>query len=105
MPEMSRKHQYGEAGSTGFILLEALIAMGLITASFMVAITSYHSLVLQWGQLQDKRVQIRKEWDQIEIDRIQPVGVANELIGVSSRPRFGSDSGKSNIANQLSDYR
>ena len=99
MPEMRKKHHCDEAGSMGFILLEVLIAMGLITTSFMTAMTSYQSLVLQWGQLQDKRAQIRKEWDQIEIDRIQPVGVANELIGVSSRPRSGSDSGKSNTAN------
>ena len=74
MPEMSRKHHCDEAGSTGFILLEGLIAIGLITTSFMTAITSYQSLVLQWAQLQDKRAQTRKEWDQIEIDRIQPVG-------------------------------
>ena len=99
MPKMSKKHKCGEMGSEGFILLEVLIAMGLITTSLMTAITSYHSLVIRWGQLQDKRVQIRKEWDQAEIDHIRSVGVANELIGVSGRPRSGLDFGKSHIEN------
>ena len=39
MPEMSRKHHCDEPGSTGFILLEALIAKGLITTSSMAANT------------------------------------------------------------------
>ncbi len=81
----------------GFILFEVLIAMGLVTTSWIALGNSYQYQILRLGQLQEQRVKMKKEVDQHEIsvfsatrlNNANPVSrkPANESIGVSRRSR------------------
>ncbi|MBU3601714.1 hypothetical protein [Polynucleobacter sp. AM-25C3] len=51
----------------GFILFEVLIAMGLVTTSWIALGNSYQYQILRLGQLQEQRVKMKKEVDQHEI--------------------------------------
>ena len=51
----------------GFILLEVLVAMGLVVSSWMALGNSYQHLILRLGQIQEQRAQIKKELDQHEL--------------------------------------
>ena len=51
----------------GFVLLEVLVAMGLIVGSWTAMIHIYQGLVLRQTQLQVKKTELRKESDVFEI--------------------------------------
>jgi type II secretory pathway pseudopilin PulG len=51
----------------GFILLEVLVAMGLVASSWMALGNSYQHLILRLGQIQEQRAQIKKEVDRHEL--------------------------------------
>lgn len=82
-------------GVQGFILLEVLVAMGLVATSWLASETSYHQLVLRMGQMQSKKAEIKKELDRHEITLFNaqqsqshtPRGDLIEPIGVSHRSR------------------
>lgn len=88
----------------GFILFEVLIAMGLVTTSWIALGNSYQYQILRLGQLQEQRVKMKKEVDQHEIsvfsaprlNNTNPVSrkLANESIGVSRRSRPISSIGR-----------
>jgi len=51
----------------GFILLEVLVAMSLVTSSWIALGNTYQQMVLRWGQLQERRVQMKHTLDQYEL--------------------------------------
>jgi len=53
--------------ANGFILLEILVAMGLVTGSWMVLGGVYQQMVLRLGQLQEQRMQMKQELNQHEL--------------------------------------
>lgn len=53
--------------ANGFILLEVLVAMSLVTSSWVVLGDTYQQMVLRWGQLQEQRVQMKHTLDQYEL--------------------------------------
>jgi hypothetical protein len=82
--------------SSGFILLEVLVAMNLVLSSWFALTHTYQALVLQFVQSQEKRVLVRKAADQFEIDlhhshQLQQGGVI-EPTRLSSRLRAEPDS-------------
>jgi Tfp pilus assembly protein PilV len=67
MPESIQKliivsELWGQA--KGFILFEVLIAMGLVTASWIALSNSCQHQILRLGQLQEQREKMKKEVDQ-----------------------------------------
>jgi hypothetical protein len=83
--------------SNGFILLEVLVAMSLVASSWMNLSNTYQGMILRLGQLQEKRVELRKEMDKHELAILTAAQLnnsnqisrklADESIGVSRRPR------------------
>ena len=83
--------------ANGFILLEVLVAMSLVATSWMALGNSFRHLILRLGQLQEKRVEMKKELDQYEMTLFtkrqennvlhHSRGFVSESIGVSGRPR------------------
>lgn len=54
--------------SSGFILLEVLIAMTIVMGSWMVSTHAYQKLALNLSQQESKRSQLRKEFDSYEME-------------------------------------
>lgn len=54
----------------GFVLLEVLIAMSLMTGAWMALMQSYQILSLKLIQLEQKRVKLREEWNVTELSFI-----------------------------------
>lgn len=89
--------------SSGFILLEVLIAMSLVATSWMALGNSFQHLILRLGQLQEKIVQMKKELDQYEMTLFTKRQANNELhhsrgfvsesIGMPRRPHTFSHPG------------
>lgn len=83
--------------ANGFILLEVLVAMSLVASSWMGLSNTYRGMILRLGQLQGKRVELRKEMDRHELSILNAAQLnnpnqisrkpANESIGVSRRSR------------------
>lgn len=82
----------------GFVLLEVLVAMTLITTSSISLGHTYQKLVLSMGQVREKRVQTHQELDQHEITQAEATKITsrehlskrialNESAGVSRRIR------------------
>jgi Tfp pilus assembly protein PilV len=102
MPQFSQdSHQSARTLSlsgqcNGFILLEVLVAMSLVATSWMALGNSFQHMILRLGQLQEKRVQMKKELDQHELTLFTEKqtnrqvhhsrGVLSESIGMSRRP-------------------
>jgi Tfp pilus assembly protein PilV len=90
--------------ANGFILLEVLLAMSLVATSWMALGNSFQHMILRLGQLQEKRVQMKKELDQHELTlfvRAQEnnamhhsKGFLSESIGVSRRSHAIPHSGR-----------
>jgi Tfp pilus assembly protein PilV len=86
-----------DQSSSGFILLEVLVAMSLIASSWMTLGTAYQQMVLRLGKSQEQIVQMKKEADQYELkvfaasQSIREIhharGLFNEPSRVSRRPR------------------
>jgi type II secretory pathway pseudopilin PulG len=53
--------------ANGFILLEVLVAMSLVTTSWIVLGNTYQQMVLRLGQLQEQRAQMKQVLDQHEL--------------------------------------
>ena len=51
----------------GFILLEVLVAMSMISGVWISSVGAYQRLALNLVQHDAKRMQVRKEWDVFEI--------------------------------------
>ena len=87
--------------SSGFILLEVLVAMSLIASSWITIGGAYQQMALRLGKSQEQRAQMKKEADQYELTllaanqlnrEINPIrGLVNEPSRVSRRPRHISD--------------
>jgi hypothetical protein len=83
--------------ANGFILLEVLVAMSLVASSWMGLSNTYQGMILRLGQLQEKKVELRKEMDRHELAILiaaqsnnsnQISGkLVDESIGVSRRSR------------------
>jgi type II secretory pathway component PulJ len=83
--------------ANGFILLEVLVAMSLVASSWIGLSNIYQGMVLRLGQLQEKKVELRKEMDRHErtilaaaqLNNSNPTSrkLADESIGVSRRSR------------------
>jgi Tfp pilus assembly protein PilV len=107
MPSFTQKliviHEL-EGQPKGFILLEVLIAMGLVATSWMALGNTYQYQILRLGQLQEQREQIKKEVDQHEILVFTSTHSSNtstasrksenESIGMSRRSRPVSSVGR-----------
>lgn len=80
----------------GFVLLEVLVAMSIVAASWIALEGSYHRLVLRMTQIQVKKAGINRERDQYEValftsmqsDKSNAKVVLSESSRVSSRSRF-----------------
>jgi len=75
----------------GFILLEVLVAMGLILGVWMTSIGAYQGLVLRWSQQESKRSQLRQVFDVYELteqDRVNKIQI--NLPNVSNIPNISS---------------
>ncbi|QWE18921.1 hypothetical protein C2747_01375 [Polynucleobacter corsicus] len=85
------------AKPNGFILLEVLVAMSLVASSWVGLSNIYQGMILRLGQLEEKRVGLRKEMDQHELAILTAAQsnnsnqtsrkLADESIGVSRRSR------------------
>jgi len=85
------------AEPNGFILLEVLVAMSLVASSWMGLSNVLQGMILRLGQLEEKRVGLRKEMDRHELtiltaaqsNNSNPISrkFADESIGVSRRSR------------------
>ena len=62
--------QWSSENSQGFILLEVLVAMGMILGVWMVSVATYQRLSLNLVQQEVKRSQFRKEWDAFEMQEM-----------------------------------
>jgi len=102
----------------GFILLEVLVAMGLILGVWMTSIGAYQGLALRLAQQESKRLQLRQDFDIYElaeqvranknqtnlpnvssISNISSKGIKNESSRVSSRNRSEHPVTKSTFKN------
>jgi type II secretory pathway component PulJ len=96
MPNISNKYGHRptkprdlKRQANGFVLLEVLVAMSLITTGWISFGNTYQKLVLVMGQLGARRVQIRQELDQHEIAQataakiVSRESLLNESTGVS----------------------
>ena len=93
--------------SKGFILLEVLVAMSLILGSWMALVGTYQNLALRTTQTENKRAQLRKEFDAFETieqaragTKANIKGQSNESTRVSSRNRTQHGASKPNVKNQ-----
>lgn len=88
----------------GFILLEALIAMGLIAGVWMAMVQIYQGLALRQNKLQAEKVQLRKESDVFELSEHarsnQHGAVKHESTRVLSRSRAMPNAPQSPIKNK-----
>jgi type II secretory pathway component PulJ len=66
----------------GFILLEALVAMSLISGVWMASVQSYQTLSLSLMRQEQQREQIRKAWDVFELSVVSK-GVSGESARMS----------------------
>jgi Zn-dependent M16 (insulinase) family peptidase len=83
--------------ANGFILLEVLVAMSLVSSSWIGLNNAYQGMVLRLGQLQEKRAELRKEMDRHELAILNTAQLnnpnqisrklADESIGMSRRSR------------------
>ena len=80
-PSCAQDHE----SSQGFILLEVLIAMSLVLTSWLVLSHTYQALALRFGQLQEQRMQSKKESDQFEIHLHSAASAKTDLINESAR--------------------
>jgi Tfp pilus assembly protein PilV len=81
----------------GFILLEVLVAMSLVTSSWMALGNTYQKMALRSGQLQEQRMQMKQAMDQHELALLTQAQSKNpnhqarkslhESTGVSRRSR------------------
>jgi len=79
--------------------------MSLVASSWMGLSNNYQGMILRLGQLQEKRVELRKEMDRHELSILTAAHLnnsnqisrklADESIGVSRRSRPVSSSGRS----------
>lgn len=53
--------------ANGFILLEVLVAMGLIASGWMALSNTYQGMILRLGQVAERGVALRKIMDQHEL--------------------------------------
>jgi Tfp pilus assembly protein PilV len=99
----------------GFILLEVLVAMGLILGVWMTSVGAYQGLALRLTQQESKRSQLRRHLDEYELAEQARVngnqvnllktpnksskGLKNESSRMSSRNRSFRSIAKSNSAN------
>jgi type II secretory pathway pseudopilin PulG len=70
----------------GFILLEVLIAMSLMTGAWMTLIQSYQTLSLKLMQQEQERVRLTNEWNASELSFVSK-RVISEPSRMSSRSR------------------
>ena len=84
------------SSSAGFVLLEVLIAMGLILGAWSASVDAYQRLALRNTQAESKRLELRSELDSFERDqqlravmntRNEKVKGPNESSRVSRRNR------------------
>ena len=61
--------------SSGFVLLEALVAMSLVAGLGITAFEVYQGLVLRYGKTQELRRQLNLEADQHEIQMLEKGGI------------------------------
>ena len=83
--------------ANGFILLEVLVAMSLVASSWVGLTNIYQGMILRLGQLQEKRVDLRREMDRHELAILAAAQLnnpnqtsrklADESIGMSRRSR------------------
>jgi type II secretory pathway component PulJ len=83
--------------ANGFILLEVLVAMSLVASSWVGLSNIYQGMILRLGQLQEKKMELKKEMDQHELAILTAAQsnnanqtsrkLADESIGVSRRSR------------------
>jgi hypothetical protein len=72
-----------------------LVAMSLVASSWMALTNTYQGMILRLGQLQEKRVELRKEMDRHELAILTATQLSNskpasrkladESIGMSRR--------------------
>jgi hypothetical protein len=65
--------------ANGFILLEILVAMSLVSTSWMALENTFQHMILRLGQLQEKRVQIKKELDQYELSLFTKIQASKDI--------------------------
>ena len=83
--------------ANGFILLEVLVAMSLVASSWVGLSNIYQGVILRLAQLQEKKMELKKEMDQHELAILTTAQsnyanqtsrkLADESIGVSRRSR------------------
>jgi len=78
----------------GFILLEVLVAMSLISGVWISLVGAYQRLALSLVQHDAKRTQVREEWDVFEIQEhgrgnfsASSKGISNDFARVPNRHR------------------
>ena len=54
--------------SSGFILLEVLVAMAVVMGSWVLSTHAYQKLALNLSQQESRRSQLRKEFDSYEME-------------------------------------
>jgi Tfp pilus assembly protein PilV len=95
----------------GFILLEVLVAMGLILGVWMTSVGAYQNLALYLTQQEVKRMRLWREFDAYEraeqlranaltiSTKVSNSGLQHESSRMSRRNRFVQPSAKSIVKN------
>jgi prepilin-type N-terminal cleavage/methylation domain-containing protein len=72
-PQVSRlhlsvpqSHSAYLAGDRGFGLIEVVVAMALIAGTYIAVVEAYQRVLLHYGQIEAKRIQLNRAQDQHE---------------------------------------
>ena len=88
----------------GFILLEALVAMGLISGVWMSSIQAYRGIALHLIKQEQKQALLRQEFDHYELaeqmraNSVNSKDLRNDITRVPNRHRAVHSSAKSPFA-------
>jgi type II secretory pathway pseudopilin PulG len=82
--------------ANGFILLEVLVAMGLIASGWMALSNTYQGMILRLGQVAERGVALRKAMDQHELAILNAAQLSNS--NQESRKLVDESSGMSRRA-------
>ena len=65
-PSVPKSHSAYLAGDRGFGLIEVVVAMALVAGTYIAVVEAYQRVLLHYGQIEAKRIQLNRTQDQHE---------------------------------------
>ena len=62
-PSIPKPHPAHLAGDRGFGLIEVVVAMALIAATYFAVVEAYQRVLLHYGQIEAQRIQLNRAQD------------------------------------------